>query len=187
VIPKINKILYATDLSQNSAYALRYAINSAMAHDTQIILLHVLNQIPENARAIEDQYFYSGEQDKNIQDYLTDVEEQKKIYKERIHHTVEQIRKRIEIICEREIKDNPECKERVASIEICEGYPPEEILKKAEEFDCDAIVIGTHGKGFLTNAFLGSTAKKILRRARKPVLIIPIPTGETDVTLHCGG
>ena len=47
MIPKINKILYATDLSENSAYAFRYAINSAIAHDAQIVILHVLNLIPK--------------------------------------------------------------------------------------------------------------------------------------------
>ena len=33
MIPKIKKILYATDLSPNSAYAFRYAINSAINHE----------------------------------------------------------------------------------------------------------------------------------------------------------
>jgi len=37
MIPNINKILYATDLSDNSAYAFRYAINSALKHDADII------------------------------------------------------------------------------------------------------------------------------------------------------
>ena len=41
MIPNINKILYATDLSDNSAYAFRYAINSALKHDAAIIILHV--------------------------------------------------------------------------------------------------------------------------------------------------
>ena len=38
MIPKIQKILYATDLSENSAYAFRYAINSAKKHDADIII-----------------------------------------------------------------------------------------------------------------------------------------------------
>ena len=36
--PNINKFLYATDLSDNSAYAFRYAINSALKHDAGIVI-----------------------------------------------------------------------------------------------------------------------------------------------------
>ena len=44
MIPKIKKILYTTDLSPNSAYAFRYAINAAKQHDAKIIFLHVLER-----------------------------------------------------------------------------------------------------------------------------------------------
>ncbi|NIV98330.1 hypothetical protein GWN26_03925, partial [Candidatus Saccharibacteria bacterium] len=32
--------------------------------------------------------------------------------------------------------------------------------------------------------FLGSVAKRVLRRARKPMFIIPLPKGEIDLTVH---
>ena len=32
--------------------------------------------------------------------------------------------------------------------------------------------------------FLGSTSKRVLRRTRKPVFIIPLPKGELDITFH---
>jgi nucleotide-binding universal stress UspA family protein len=57
------------------------------------------------------------------------------------------------------------------------------ILRKADELNCDAIVLGTHGKGFIRNTFLGSTSKKVLRRTRKPVFVIPLPKEETDIGL----
>ena len=44
MIPNIQKILYATDLSPNSVYALRYAINSDMKHDADIVILHVFEK-----------------------------------------------------------------------------------------------------------------------------------------------
>ena len=72
----------------------------------------------------------------------------------------------------------------IISIEICEGFPAEEILSKAEELNCDAIIMGTHSKGIIGNTFLGSTAKRVLRRTRKPVFIIPLPKGETDAALQ---
>jgi len=64
------------------------------------------------------------------------------------------------------------------------GSPPEVILSKADELDCDVIVLGTHGKGIIANTFLGSTSKRVLRRTRKPVFIIPLPKGELDITFH---
>ena len=63
------------------------------------------------------------------------------------------------------------------------GDPAEEILKKAEGNDCDIVIMGTHGKGVITHAFLGSVSEKVLHRISKPVFVIPLPKGETDITL----
>ena len=52
MIPRIKNILYATDLSKNSAYAFRYAVNSAQKHDAQIHILHVIETIPPATEGI---------------------------------------------------------------------------------------------------------------------------------------
>ena len=39
-------------------------------------------------------------------------------------------------------------------------------------------------QGIIRHAFLGSTAKRVLRRTRKPVFIIPLPKEETDIAFH---
>jgi len=170
MIPKINKILYTTDLSPNSVYALRYAMNSAIKHDAGIIILHVFELVSTTNRSMLD--LYLGE---DLRD---------KIFNERVSDTIDRIRKRLKIFCDKEFNGDTEYANRVESIEVCEGFPAEEILKKADEFSCDAIVMGTHGKGLISHAFLGSTAKRVLRRTRKPVFIIPLPKGETDITFH---
>jgi nucleotide-binding universal stress UspA family protein len=59
----------------------------------------------------------------------------------------------------------------------------EEILKAADEEQCSLIILGTHGKGFLKQTFLGSVARSVLDRARKPVFIIPLPREETGLTI----
>ena len=74
--------------------------------------------------------------------------------------------------------------DRIESIEICKGYPAQEILSKADTLNCDALIMGTHGKGIMGQTFLGSVTKKVLRRVRKPVFIIPLPKDETDITFH---
>ena len=170
MIPKIKKILYATDLSPNSAYVFRYAINSAIKHDADIIILHVFERIPGSGAGMLD--FYLGE------------EQRKKIFEEKVSDTMERIKKRVKLFCEKELKDDPGGAGKVKSIEVCEGFAPEVILRKADNLDCDAIVLGTHGKGIIANTFLGSTSKRVLRRTRKPVFIIPLPKGELDITFH---
>ena len=169
MIPTINKILYATDLSDNSAYAFRYAINSALKHDASIIFLHVFELASMTNNAVMDLYL--------------DEDFRNRIYTERIADTIDRIRKRLKIFCDKEFSGDPKYAGKVESIEVCEGFPAEEILKKADVFNCDAIVMGTHGKGLISHAFLGSTTKRVLRRTRKPVLIIPLPKEEADIGL----
>jgi nucleotide-binding universal stress UspA family protein len=168
MIPKIKKILYATDLSPNSKYAFRYAINSAIKHDAKIIILHVIESMSTAVYA-------------QMGSYVGD-EQASKIFEKRAGDALERIRKRLKIFCEKELTDDPKASDRVLSIEICEGFPAEEILEKAKELDCDAIFMGTHSKGVIANTFLGSVAKRVLRRTRKPVFIIPLPQGEVDIT-----
>ena len=170
MIPQIKKILYTTDLSENSAYVFRYAINSAQKHDAKIIIIHVLEQMSATSEAIVGAYI--------------PVEQEKKIQEEKIAYTMDRIQKRLKIFCEKELKDDPECKDRVESVEVCEGLPPDTILRMADEHNCDAIIMGTHARGAIANTFLGSTAKRVLRRTRKPVFIISLPKGEIDITFH---
>jgi nucleotide-binding universal stress UspA family protein len=170
MIPKIQKILYATDLSENSAYAFRYAINSAKKHNADIVVLHVLEKMPPFARALVDSHLGEAQREK--------------IFDEKVTHTMDRIRERLRVFSDRELKDDPECADKVVAIEVCEGYPTEEILRKADDLNCDAIIMGTHGKGILSHTFLGSVAERVLRRVRKPVFIIPLPGGEIDATFH---
>jgi len=169
MIPEIKRILYTTDLSDNSAYAFRYAISSALKHGAGIIILHVFELITTTNRKVLDLYL--------------DEDLRKKIFNERVSDTLDRIRKRLKIFCDEEFNGNPKYAGKVESIEVCEGFPAEEILKKADEFNCDVIVMGNHGKGIIRNTFLGSTSKRVLRRTRKPVFIIPLPKEEADIGL----
>ena len=51
-----------------------------------------------------------------------------------------------------------------------QGEPAEEILRTAEERDCDFIVLGTHGRSGLGRVIMGSVAEAVLRRATCPVI-----------------
>ena len=170
MIPNIGRILYTTDLSANSAYAFRYAMNFAITHNAKIVILHVLEEIEGIAPAAMDSYIPE--------------EDRKRIHDERVTDVVDRTKKRLEVFREKETAISAEAVDRVESIEVVEGYPAEEILRVADDLNCDVIIMGTHGKGIISHTFLGSMAERILRRVRKPVFIIPLPKGETDITFH---
>ncbi len=57
---------------------------------------------------------------------------------------------------------------------VSEGIPFMEILRKAEDFAVDAIVIGKTGaRGSIEQLLFGSTAEKVLRGSRYPVIVLP--------------
>jgi len=167
MIPQIKKILYTTDLSDNSTDVFRYTMNSAKKYDAGIIILNVLEQLSTTVNAVTQAYLSAGQVNK--------------ISEERFAYAKDLINKQLKIFCEKELKNDPECADRVESIELCEGFPPDVILRKADEFNCDVIVMGTHGKGIIRNTFLGSSSMRVLRRTRKPVFIIPLPKAEADI------
>ncbi len=55
---------------------------------------------------------------------------------------------------------------------ILTGSPATEIAKAAKEWPADVIVIGSHGRGGVPRALLGSVAEGVMRHAPCPVLVI---------------
>lgn len=55
---------------------------------------------------------------------------------------------------------------------LLEGDPAGEIVRLADETQCDLIVMGTHGRTGLGRLFIGSVAEKVMRRAPCPVLTV---------------
>lgn len=53
------------------------------------------------------------------------------------------------------------------------GSTSEEIINAAKENDCDMIVVGSHGRGPVATAVLGSIATKIIHAGVVPVLVVP--------------
>jgi nucleotide-binding universal stress UspA family protein len=56
---------------------------------------------------------------------------------------------------------------------VAEGRPVEVLLDIAKTHDAAVIVVGTHGEGAVSAAFLGSTALKLLHHSNVPVLVVP--------------
>ena len=56
---------------------------------------------------------------------------------------------------------------------VGEGKPVEVLLQVADEREAAVIVVGSHGEGAVSAAFLGSTALKLLHHSKVPVLVVP--------------
>lgn len=52
------------------------------------------------------------------------------------------------------------------------GEPSQEILKIAEEEQCDLIAMTSHGHRFLADLFYGSTIEEVRHQSRIPILIV---------------
>jgi nucleotide-binding universal stress UspA family protein len=167
--PEIKTILYATDLSPNSAFALDFALDTANLYQAELIILNVFDRPTVGYAPLLDGYM----DEKSRQSLFND-------HKENVKSS---IRKRLEMISGHQIEKNSNYFKILNSIEVCEGYPAETILTMADELNCDMIIMGTHGKGILGHTFLGSTAKRVLRRTRKPIFIIPLPKGKLGIAL----
>lgn len=166
-LPQITKILYATDLTKNSAYAFSYAIDMARKNSATVVILHVLPPFSPSVY---------GEAGPRVEEILKEGKKRER------EMDIEEIKRNIQDFCKRaEIQLECPCVQIVSEILVTIGHTVDEILKTAEDEGCDAIVLGTHGKGFLRHTFLGSVAADVLARTRKPVFIIPLPSDKTDI------
>ena len=166
--PQIKKILYATDLTKNASYAFYFAVDMAQKHGAKIVILHCIGAIPPSV------YYEGGIVDGG--QFLKKAKDQEKA------DDVAEIRKRLQEFCQNvESRIGAPCIDLVSDVVVKEGYAVEEILNTADTEGCDVIVLGTHGKGLLKQAFLGSVARSVLERARKPVFIIPLPSEDTSI------
>jgi nucleotide-binding universal stress UspA family protein len=163
MVPQIKKILYATDLSKNSSYAFYFAIDLARKHGAKITILHCVETIPPS--------LYAEAAFTNLLETLQREKEQEK------EHDAVKIKNQLQQFCQNiESQVGSPCVDLVSEIIVKEGHPMEEILNTADTKECDVIVLGTHGKGWLKHTFLGSVASSVLTRTRKPVFVIPLPS-----------
>ena len=161
MLPNYKSILYTTDLTPNSEYAFKHAMLLARKSSAKVHLLHVVPEVDSSFRSYVTSMMGEGK----LEAFETDHENQAR----------ESLSKRLEEFAREELADHPEDYANISGVEVVHGSAVAEILKAADKHSADVIVMGTHGKGAIAHAFLGSVAEKVLHKSKRPVFVIPIP------------
>ncbi len=144
-----HRILFCTDFSENAKLAFDFAIDAAIRNEgCELTLLHV---IPE-PRA----QFWKG--------YIYGVEDVDAKARTDIDHAIESdYRPRVPASVN-------------LNIEMRIGEASQAILDYAAQERSDLIIVGRQGRGAITQWLLGNVTGKVVRKARCPVLVIPMNT-----------
>jgi nucleotide-binding universal stress UspA family protein len=159
-LPRIKKILYLTDLSDNARHALGYALAAADAHEAEITILHVMEDIAPNAELVVAAFLGYGS-----------IEELKSKTRDDI---MGQIQKRLSEICMDIGGRMPECRFVVREILVETGRPDARIIEHVSRKSYDLLIMGNHGHGSIKEMFTGSTARKVVQACKKPVMLVPL-------------
>ena len=139
------KILFPTDFSDVSKSAMNYIKKLKEGGTEAVILLHVVDQ--RSMQAIDQ---LAG---------MNSLELEREIMAQADKDLGE---------IEKELKESGFDVKTLLKT----GFPVREILNAEKDEDVSIIVIGSHGKSNLEEMFLGSVSEKVVRKCKKPVLII---------------
>ena len=158
MLPNIQTILYATDLSENSRLAFGYAASMAERYGARLLVLHVVEPVHPNTHVLLSSSMGETEWIHLQADYESSLADDLSVklrqFCENLQTSMEQVH----------IDDK--------SLLIAKGTPVEEIIATAGEHKADIIVMGTHGYGMVKDALMGGTARRLLRRSDIPVLVV---------------
>jgi nucleotide-binding universal stress UspA family protein len=141
----LKRILYATDLSESASIGLRYAIELARSAGARLTVIHVVDD--------EDRLLWGPA-------WIARLDRPK---------LLEEWRHKLDDFTEPErTPDVP-----FESL-LLEGKPFRKIVEFAEAQNIDVIVLNLQSKTMVERALLGSTAERVVRSARTPVLSVPV-------------
>ena len=161
MIPEIKKILYTTDLSETSNYAFSYAASVANRYDASIDILYV---IKDTTRSSED-----------LISNVIGEEKWKEILGRNKMEIIDKIRHRLEEFCEQTRSEMSGCPFLVEKILVELGNPVDVIVQEAAKEEYDVVIMGAHGHGAIAGTVIGSVSRRVLRRTKKPVLVVRLP------------
>lgn len=147
-MPLIKNIVLPTDFSEPTLAATRYAVALAKRFDATLHLLHVIED-PLMLAPIFESIPLPPQQ--SFETYAQD----------RLENWIP-------------AADRDDLK---LELHWFHGHPLTRIIEFAADHRMDLIVMGTHGRGLVSHALLGSVAEKVVRHASCPVMTV---RGGTD-------
>ncbi len=141
-------ILFALDFSESSDHAFSYAFELAQKFSSRLAIIHVINE-PVDLRGFYVPHVSFDNLEKEI---------------------AEGAEKMMDRFCGDKLQGYANFEKSVVS-----GIPYEEIVAKAEAINADLIIMGTHGRKGLDHMLFGSTAERVVRTARCPVMTVRLP------------
>ncbi|MBN2643987.1 MAG: universal stress protein [Desulfuromonadaceae bacterium] len=138
-------ILFATDFSGCSDAAFDYAYGLAKMCQARLEIVHIICE-PVDLRGFYVPHISFDVLEKEIEDGA---------------------RKMMDTFVRDHLKDDDdyECL-------VVPGVAHEEIIKQAESLGADVIVMGTHGRSGFDHMLFGSTAERVVRKSKVPVLTV---------------
>jgi len=147
---QLTNILYPTDFSELSLKALKYAVSFAEAYTARLHCIHVVDEAYQYWMSLGPESVPLGPAADDLTGMARDQLRQ-----------FEQAQ-----LCGLKIE---------VATEVLFGRPYVEICQYASDHQIDLIVIATHGRSGISQAFMGSTAEKVVRKAPCPVLTVRDP------------
>ncbi|MEK7989671.1 MAG: universal stress protein [Thiotrichaceae bacterium] len=160
MLPDIQNILYATDISDNSRHVFRYALSVAKKYNAQVTLLNILEPLNTSGTALVEAYLSR--------------EGAKKIHQNMIEQARKQLQAQLETFCQAELHATTSESHLIADTLVIDGPAAQAIVKKAKETQTDLIIMGTHSLNPFSDFLIGSTAHKVTQLSPIPVLIVPL-------------
>ncbi len=148
------KILFPTDFSEGAMRAIQRFNRDNESEVKECVILHVIDEGKLEDMLNGYSYFYKREDRE-----MHDIEEKLK-------------EKAMKEMQERAEKCREMMKAKNIKMLVRVGVPYEEIVKVAEEENVSLILMPSHGKQGFSHELFGSTTMRVLKKTKKPVLII---------------
>lgn len=159
----LKKVLVAKDLSKESSNVIRYALQLGAKFHAQVYVLHIMPTVDSSVL--------------NMVALTMGADKLAKLNKQNEAELAEQTKEQLHKIIQQEADLIDEEVTQPPIVEVHHGDAAPMILEVADRLDVDMIVLGSHSKGKLHYAFLGSVAEKVLRKTHRAVTIVPPHVG----------
>ncbi|MBU2513324.1 universal stress protein [bacterium] len=168
MVHDFKKILFTTDLSQESKEVFDYAVSLAVKSNAKVLILHVIEDQASRAKDLvvdmigrEAYTKIQQENEMHARSILLGKQREVPIIKEALEKLGQSA-------------NTAGAQDLIEGVVIRMGKIVDEVLQVSKEADCDLIVMGNHQKSMLKQALIGTCVRGVLRKSKVPVFLVPL-------------